>query len=83
MENSTNQQKKTKSCPHCRETVDVNASKCPHCHEYIKNWFQRNPGTGLVLIIIFVILIATLISEMSKSGGVNALNSALDSALGN
>jgi hypothetical protein len=57
----------TKTCPHCRSTINALATKCPHCQSDVRSWGSKHKA-GLALlgcIALFIIII----SAATNGGG--------------
>ncbi len=60
-------------CPHCREAVDIKATRCPHCHGKIFRWTVANKfiAIGAALItLLFMIGVSSNDSSPSVSAPV-------------
>ena len=57
----------TKTCPHCKKEVDLKATKCPHCQSDLRNWARQHPIGVLILVLIFVPIFTSVISENSSA----------------
>ncbi len=44
----------TKVCPHCAETIKVQAKVCPHCRYWQKRWSFRNPEVSVTLSVVMM-----------------------------
>ncbi|MDD3723138.1 MAG: zinc ribbon domain-containing protein [Lutibacter sp.] len=58
----------TKSCPHCKATIDKTAKKCQHCQTDLRNWINRHP---IWTVIILIFLIPFFISAMNDTEKTN------------
>lgn len=56
----------TKSCPHCKTTIDSTAKKCQHCQTDLRNWFVRHPVWTVILVIVIVPIFASALSDTKK-----------------
>ncbi len=56
----------TKSCPHCKATIDSAAKKCQHCQTDLRSWFLRHPVWTCILVIVIVPIIASTVSDTKK-----------------
>lgn len=56
----------TKSCPHCKATIDSAAKKCQHCQTDLRNWIVRHPVWTVILIIVIVPIFVSALNDTKQ-----------------
>lgn len=63
-----------KTCPHCKEEVNSDATRCPHCHGKIPHF---GVGSLLVVVLFTILVIGFVSSSVINSKNPNLSNTSI------
>ena len=61
-------EEKNKLCPHCKQEVNLMATRCPHCHGKMYVWTKGKKITVGIVIFIFLIIVINSSSSNIPTG---------------
>lgn len=72
----------TKSCPHCKGSIDKTAKKCQHCQTDLRSWVARHPVLSVLIVIILIpfFIAASKDTNKSRNSTGNQINSEINSS---